>query len=111
MIYKDPSQPVERRVDDLLGQMTLEEKVAQLGSHWSYELMGPQGPDPQKLSALLGQGIGEITRVGGMLILPPEVTAAIGNGIQQFLVEHTRLGVPAIIHEECLHRRRSDLGA
>jgi beta-glucosidase len=30
-IYKDPSQPVERRVDDLISQMTLEDKVSQLG--------------------------------------------------------------------------------
>ena len=33
-LYKDPRQPVERRVDDLLARMTLEEKVAQLETVW-----------------------------------------------------------------------------
>ena len=33
-IYKDPRQPVERRVEDLLGRMTLDEKVAQLETIW-----------------------------------------------------------------------------
>ncbi|HMC90879.1 MAG TPA: beta-glucosidase, partial [Allosphingosinicella sp.] len=36
-LYKDPSQPVERRVEDLLGRMTLEEKVAQMLSLWEHK--------------------------------------------------------------------------
>jgi beta-glucosidase len=101
-LYKDPSQPVNVRVDDLLARMTLEEKVAQLGGYMSYMLLGPDGPDPAKMSELLGNGIGQISRVGGTLNVPPTTTAAICNSIQQFLREHTRLGIPAMIHEECL---------
>ena len=36
-IYKDPSQPIDRRVDDLLARMTLEEKAAQLVTTWEHK--------------------------------------------------------------------------
>ncbi|MCO5245194.1 MAG: hypothetical protein M9927_15460 [Anaerolineae bacterium] len=45
-IYRDPTQPVEARVADLLGRMTLEEKLAQLGSAWIYELSEPERSQP-----------------------------------------------------------------
>lgn len=101
-MYKDPSQPVEKRVEDLLSQMTLEEKVAQLGSYWSFELLRPEGPDPEQLNTVLRNGIGQISRVAGMGTKPAEETAALVNAFQQFLTQQTRLGIPAIIHEECL---------
>ncbi|HEY62980.1 MAG TPA: beta-glucosidase [Caldilineae bacterium] len=101
-LYKEPGQPIEKRVDDLLKRMTLEEKVAQLGSYWSYSLIGPDGLDVNKMQRLIGKGIGQITRVGGALNVTPEKSAQLTNEIQRFLVEETRLGIPAIIHEECL---------
>ncbi len=103
MIYQDPSQRIEARVQDLLGRMTLEEKVAQLGAWMPYYFLGPAGPDPQKMASLLGNGIGQISRIGGILDLPPEQVAQLYNEIQRFLVEHTRLGIPAMVHEECLN--------
>jgi beta-glucosidase len=103
MLYQDSSQPIDRRVQDLLARMTLEEKIAQLGAWMPYYFMGPSGPDPDKMAALLGNGVGQISRIGGILDVPPQRVAEIYNTIQRFLVEHTRLGIPAMVHEECLN--------
>jgi beta-glucosidase len=100
--YTDGSQSIPTRVDALIGEMTLEEKVAQLGSCWPRSLVGTGGLDHQKMRQVLGHGIGQITRIAGSLNEPPEVAASIGNAIQRFLVEETRLGIPALIHDECL---------
>ena len=81
--------------------MTLAEKIAQLGSCWVYELQDTQGFSETQASALIGQGIGQITRVGGGSTLAPRDIARMANAIQAHLVNHTRLGIPAIVHEEC----------
>ena len=44
--YRDPSLPVEERVEDLLARMTLEEKLAQLGSFWAFEVLTDGAPGP-----------------------------------------------------------------
>src|SRR5262249_59998870 len=49
---------------------------------------------------LLPHGTGHITRIGAATGLRPAESAAFANDIQRFLVEETRLGIPAIIHEE-----------
>ncbi|MEZ4768634.1 MAG: glycoside hydrolase family 3 N-terminal domain-containing protein [Caldilineales bacterium] len=95
-LYRDATQPVEARVADLLSRMTLAEKLAQLGSAWIYEL-----DDPEAANRLLGNGIGQITRIGGASNLKPAESAAAANAIQRFLVGETRLGIPAMVHEEC----------
>lgn len=100
-IYRDPASSIDERVRDLLARMTPDEKIAQLTSHWVYELQDEQGFSETKAAALLGQGIGQITRVGGASTLAPQAIARMGNTIQAFLVQHTRLGIPAILHEEC----------
>ena len=51
----------------------------------------------------LAEGIGQVTRVAGATNLDAAEAAAAGNAIQRFLVEETRLGIPAILHEETLH--------
>lgn len=96
-IYLDPKQPVDARVCDLLSQMTLDEKLAQLGSAWSYQFI----PFEEKGPAILRNGIGHISRLGGASNLPPTQAAALANDIQKYLLEETRLGIPAIVHEEC----------
>ncbi|HEX7491346.1 MAG TPA: glycoside hydrolase family 3 N-terminal domain-containing protein [Candidatus Limnocylindrales bacterium] len=83
--------------------MTPEEKLAQIGSCWVFELLTNSELDPTKASALLGRGMGQITRVAGATNLGMRGVAELANGIQRYLVEGTRLGIPAIIHEECLH--------
>ncbi len=100
-IYRDPFQPIAVRVQDLLGQMTLAEKVAQLGSAWVFQLLTDMDFDPKKAAELMAVGIGQITRVAGASSLKPEDGARVANQIQRFLVEKTRLGIPAIVHEEC----------
>ncbi|MEM2946090.1 MAG: glycoside hydrolase family 3 N-terminal domain-containing protein [Thermoproteota archaeon] len=83
--FEDPSQPVEKRVEDLLRRMTLQEKLAQLRS--SRDL-----PD---------EGVGNLTHVTRGL--PAKEGAEKANQYQVKAIEKTRLGIPVIIHDECLH--------
>ncbi|MDI6856765.1 MAG: glycoside hydrolase family 3 N-terminal domain-containing protein [Dehalococcoidia bacterium] len=98
--YKDARRPLAERVADLLGRMTLDEKVAQLGAAWSTSLLEDGSFAEAKARELIGHGIGHITRIGGATTLRPEETAQLANEIQRFLREQTRLGIPAIVHEE-----------
>jgi len=94
---------VDLRVRELLANMSLEEKVAQLQSISIDMLLDGREFSEEKAQKLLRYGIGEITRVGGSRVgLSPREAARIVNKVQRFLVEKTRLGIPAIVHEECL---------
>jgi beta-glucosidase len=88
------------RVESLVAQMTLDEKLAQLGSYWIYELQAGGEIDRGLVASKLKHGIGQITRIGGASGLGPAGIARVGNRLQKFLVEETRLGIPAILHEE-----------
>jgi beta-glucosidase len=90
--YVNRDLSVEERVKDLLGRMTLEEKVAQLQS----TLSGPKG---QKL--IPPEGLGGI---GPMLRpLTADQAAERANTIQTMAFRETRLGIPVMIHDEALH--------
>jgi len=86
----------------LLRKMTLEEKVAQVGAISIVDLLDDGALSQAKLRQRLSHGIGQITRVAGWSNLPPAAAADAGRAIQEFLRRETRLGVPAILHEECL---------
>ncbi|MGQ9513752.1 MAG: glycoside hydrolase family 3 N-terminal domain-containing protein [Thermoproteota archaeon] len=106
-MYGHPEPPdirpsTEAKVRDLLKRMTIEEKVAQLGSVPAWDLIENGKFVQEKAERLLSRGIGQITRVAGSSDIGPRDAAIIGNQIQRFLVEKTRLGIPAVIHEECL---------
>jgi len=101
MSVSTSTQAITRRVSDLLNQMTLDEKLAQLGSYWIYDLQTQGELDPQKVEAKLKHGIGQITRLAGASTLDPLAAVKTANSLQRFLIEETRLGVPAILHEEC----------
>lgn len=101
--YRDPGLSLDERVADLVARMTQAEKLAQLGSVWAFEVVGDEGVDPQRLAAIAADGLGQLTRLAGSTNLRPRQVAAAANDVQRFLVEETRLGIPAIIHEECLH--------
>jgi beta-glucosidase len=109
--YKDASLPVERRVEDLLSRMTLEEKAAQTLAVWQQkrQLVDASGNlDPAKAEPILRNGIGQITRVsdgverGGKRRGPREAAEFV-NAIQHWVMAHTRLAVPVMFHEEALH--------
>lgn len=99
--YLDDSLPISTRLHDLLDRMTLDEKLAQLTSFWFNDLQENENPSANKMGTLLKHGIGQVSRVGGSSTLSPVGAARAGNEIQHFLVEQTRLGIPAILHEEC----------
>jgi beta-glucosidase len=101
MSYRDPTLPVTKRIDDLLNQMTLDEKLAQLTAFWVHELMDGRIISFEKVERLLSNGIGQITRVAGASVLEPLASSKTANALQRHLVEKTRLGIPAIVHEEC----------
>ena len=92
---------IDRKVSALLGQMTVEEKLAQLGSYWVYDLQTGGKLDETKIAGKLKHGIGQITRNAGACTLLPREAAHSYNQLQHFLKEKTRLGIPAINHEEC----------
>ncbi|HEY5277356.1 MAG TPA: glycoside hydrolase family 3 N-terminal domain-containing protein, partial [Coriobacteriia bacterium] len=101
--YRDATLSIDERISDLLRRMTIEEKVAQLGSVWSFEIVGIGTLNRERAGQLIGRGIGQITRLAGGTNLEACEVAALANDVQRFLVEETRLGIPAIFHEESLH--------
>jgi beta-glucosidase len=91
--YKNPNLSVDERVADLLKRMTLEEKVAQLVGVWPRQ----RELKPEELKHGIGQVARQQERKG------PREGAAFANSVQKLLVENTRLGIPAIFHDEILH--------
>ncbi|HVU09913.1 MAG TPA: glycoside hydrolase family 3 N-terminal domain-containing protein [Phototrophicaceae bacterium] len=100
-LYQDLTRSTAERVADLLAQMTLEEKIAQLGSYWVYEILDGTTFAPAKARQLLSNGVGQITRKGGASNVRPNESGTLANQIQKFLIDNTRLAIPAVIHEEC----------
>lgn len=115
MPYKDARQPIEARVRDLIGRMTLEEKTAQLRSIWLAKgrIMDGAGVfAPEKAAKALPDGIGQIAmphdtvgtdRVTTTVWRGQKDTVDFVNDAQRFMVEKTRLGIPALFHEEAAH--------
>ncbi|HET7792887.1 MAG TPA: glycoside hydrolase family 3 N-terminal domain-containing protein [Rhizobacter sp.] len=112
-LYLDPKQPVAARVGDLLGRMTLEEKIAQLHAFWL--VLSEDGrhqvrpgeafigrSDPEQVQQRLKNGMGQITRPLGTRGVDAAAGLRALNRLQRFLRHETRLGIPAISHEECL---------
>ncbi|MDJ0275947.1 glycoside hydrolase family 3 N-terminal domain-containing protein [Sphingomonas sp. 2R-10] len=122
MLYKDASQPVSARVEDLLRRMTLEEKVAQMIGIWEKkgDIQDAQGNfSAAKAARAFPDGLGQITRPSdkrGVTVSnnaagvaadavnrTARETADYVNAAQRWAVEQTRLGIPMIMHEEALH--------
>ena len=98
--YRDAELPIEERVEDLLARMLPEEKVAQLGSAWMFELVSGDEVDDARAAAICRHGLGQVTRISGASTLTADKAAYVANELQRRLVEGTRLGIPAIVHEE-----------
>ena len=107
-IWRDPSRPARERVEDLLGRMTLEEKVAQLTSIWVGDpanvapMQGQMSAAPLPLAELIRHGLGQVTRVFGTRPLPPAVARSTLRELQAQIAGASRFGIPAVAHEECL---------
>jgi beta-xylosidase len=89
-----------QRADELLRQMTIEEKAMQLSAVYPVALLGPEGPIRNQLDAQLKHGIGQVSGLGLLGHKTPETVAKTVNAIQRYLVTETRLGIPAIFHNE-----------
>jgi len=101
------TEPRER-IHEILAQMTLEEKLAQIVGFWEKEdgeAVAPlQGAfaDASSLEHFARNGLGHLTRVYGTRPVDPAERARWLWDFQRRLVTGTRLGIPAIVHEECL---------
>ena len=110
--YQEPGRSVEERASDLLSRMTLEEKAAQMhalwlllsedGEHRPRQDDFTGGTDPAAVRKALGHGLGQISRALGSHGVEPRAGVRALNRLQKFLREDTRLGIPALSHEECL---------
>lgn len=104
--YKDPSLPVEQRVQDLLHRMTPEEKFWQL-----FMIPGNLSDGKEKYrQGIFGFQVGSTgdKDAAGQRIVNNEHASAVAtarqiNAIQKFFIEETRLGIPFIAFEEALH--------
>ncbi|MFI7587451.1 glycoside hydrolase family 3 N-terminal domain-containing protein [Spongisporangium articulatum] len=119
--WSDPALEPDRRVALLLAELTLEEKVGQLGSRWLGNDMQDEDTPPDAdalnvapmqdvfaasgtvpLETAAAQGMGHLTRIYGSRPVSPEEGAAELVRQQRIVVANSRLRIPAIVHEECL---------
>lgn len=82
--------------------MTVEEKVAQLGGLFPFVLFGPDGLDPEKAGSQLQHGLGHLSGLTNMMPTSAASLVPLVNAVQRYLVEQTRLGIPALGHSEAL---------
>lgn len=111
-LYKNPRLSIDARVRDLLSRMTVEEKAAQTMCLWM-ERPNDNGRTPKGQPSIAGEfspelakqkmpvGIGQIARQ--QEARDPKRAAEHANAVQKWLLENTRLGIPAIFHDEILH--------
>ncbi len=105
-VYKDAARSVDARVKDLVGRMTVEEKVWQLTMYRIGQLLDKN--NRQVSPAAVRNYFGNLS-IGCMQDprIETEACAKASNTVQKYLVEHTRLGIPSIIVSECLHGHMS----
>jgi beta-glucosidase len=102
-VYEDPAAPVEARIDDLLSQMSVEEKTCQMATLYGYNrVLKDKVPTPEWKTEVWKDGIANIDEhcngVGGAgqdCAQPPSRHAEVMNAVQRFFIEETRLGIPA----------------
>ncbi|MFK7914266.1 MAG: glycoside hydrolase family 3 N-terminal domain-containing protein [Pseudomonadales bacterium] len=100
--YRDAELDSAERAKDLLARLSLPQKLQQLVGCWPAQLCSEESFDPELAREILTDGIGHISRIGASTGLLPGASAALANAIQQFLVEETEHGIPAIIHEDAI---------
>ncbi|TQM65249.1 beta-glucosidase-like glycosyl hydrolase [Klugiella xanthotipulae] len=108
--WRDSTRSTNERVEALLSELTLEEKCAQLYGVWIAASAegGEVAPhqhdmsDAVDLDALLSRGLGQLTRPFGTQPVDPAMGALSLARTQRRIVAESRLGIPAVAHDECL---------
>jgi beta-glucosidase len=104
--YEDPTVDIEKRIDDLLARMTLEEKTAEMATLYGYSRVSTDAlPTPAWKQKEWKDGIGNIDEEHNGIVgkaapatdfdWPPSRHVRALNEVQRFFIEDTRLGVPA----------------
>jgi beta-glucosidase len=115
-VYENPSQSVEMRVEDLLQQMTLDEKIGQLAMTMGWSYYDREGKSV-RLTDKFEQDMGQKLIGGSWAVmradpwtqktldngLNPSLALSLSNTMQQWVRQHTRLGIPLFLAEECPH--------
>jgi len=118
-IFEDPAQPVNRRIEDLLGQMTLEEKTCQTATLYGFgRVLKDELPTPGWKNEVWKDGIANIDEhLNGVaynaaantpLSYPFSRHAEAINTVQHWFVEQTRLGIPVDFTNEGIHGLNHD---
>ena len=100
--YRDASVRVENRVADLLGRMTIDEKIGQITGAWIHmDDVEESGLTPEQyFKKVIPNGVGSVAALQRLLV---DRDVEFRNRIQKYLVEETRLGIPAMFHDEGCH--------
>lgn len=115
-IYENSSCSIKERVDNLMSQMTLEEKIGQMQTSLGWPMYERRG-DSVYLTDLLTYEIEELhtgafwgvmradpwTQRTFTTGLTPVLAAKVANMLQQLAMTHSRLGIPLFLAEECPH--------
>ena len=110
-LWRDAAAGIEDRLNALISELSPDERIAKLGSYWADqrgtdEIIAPMqdvfSEGRASFEHAVRHGIGQLTRVFGT----SPVTAREGmsriSAAQSHLQSRTRLGIPAVVHEECL---------
>jgi len=118
-IFEDPAQPAERRIADLLSQMTLEEKTCQTATLYGYgRVLKDSLPTPGWKNEIWKDGIANIDEELNSLAYNPKAATSLSypfsrhaeaiNTVQRWFVEQTRLGIPVDFTNEGIHGLNHD---
>ncbi|WP_419699133.1 glycoside hydrolase family 3 N-terminal domain-containing protein [Mucilaginibacter sp. NFX135] len=119
-VFEDPSQTVDKRVADLLSQMTVEEKTCQMATLYGYKrVLKEEMPAPSWKNEVWKDGIANIDEELNNLVsttdrayteysFPYSKHASAINTIQKWFVEETRLGIPVDFTNEGIHGLNHD---
>jgi len=110
-VWQDATRSADERVEHLVEQMTLEEKVAQLVGVWVGADASGGGVAPHQADMsgnvpswehVIRDGLGQLTRPFGTAPVDPASGARSLAASQRDIVARSRFGIPAQVHEECL---------
>ncbi|MET8977903.1 glycoside hydrolase family 3 N-terminal domain-containing protein [Streptomyces sp. NPDC004539] len=98
--HRDPELSADTRAELLLKEMTPEEKCGQLGGAWPWTFVDADGKDAEGVETLLRCPPGHVPALAGD---DPVRLARVVGAVQRQFVTRTRLGIPALIHQEALN--------